>query len=97
MLTHADACWLSQRAKRFNKEAVLEFARDYLDGKLKPSYKSEAPPLAVSPPGKVRDVVYKTLHAQGAAGADEAVLLLFYKPLQHGLDEVLIYIYILSL
>ena len=57
--------------------------------KLKPSYKSEAPPLAVSPPGKVRDVVYKTLHAQGAAGADEAVLLLFYKPLQHGLDEVL--------
>ena len=24
-----------QRAKRFSKEAVLEFARDYLDGKLK--------------------------------------------------------------
>ena len=67
------------------------------DLKVKLSYKSEAPPLAVSPPGKVRDVVYKTLHAQGAAGADEAVLLLFYKPLQHGLDEVLIYIYILSL
>ena len=42
----------------------------------------------MSPPGKVRDVVYKTLHAQGAAGADEAVLLLFYKPLQHRLDEV---------
>jgi hypothetical protein len=72
---------------------VLEFARDYLDGKLKPSYKSEAPPLAVSPPGKVRDVVYKTLRAQGAAGAEEAVseavLLLLYKPYSQSKDKVL--------
>ena len=72
---------------------MLEFARDYLDGKLKPSYKSEAPPLAVSPPGKVRDVVYKTLRAQGAAGAEEAVseavLLLLYKPYSQSKDKVL--------
>jgi hypothetical protein len=33
--------------------------------------------------------VYKTLHAQGAAGADEAMLLLFYKPHLQGKDKVL--------
>ncbi len=76
-----------RRAKRFSKEAVIGFAQDYLDGKLKPSYKSEPEPLNDAAPGKVRDVVYKTLHAQGAAGAEEHTLLLLYQPYAAGKDK----------
>jgi len=76
-----------RRAKRFSKEAVVSFVQDYLNGKLKPSYKSEPEPLRDAPPGKVRDVVYKTLHAQGAAGAEEHTLLLLYQPYAPGKDK----------
>ena len=53
-------------------------------GKLHPSYKSEPEPLQEAPPGKVRTVVYKTSHTLGAAGSEEAMLVLLYQPYAAG-------------
>jgi FKBP-type peptidyl-prolyl cis-trans isomerase len=77
-----------RRATRFSKKAILDFANDYLNGKLTPSYKSEPVPRVSAEDGQVRTVVWKSLKQQAPAGANEAVLLLLYKPWAESKDKV---------
>eukprot|EP00960_Hanusia_phi_P076620 768588-Hanusia_phi.AAC.2 len=66
----------------FAKDKILEFCKNFLEGKLEPSYKSEAIPEGDHVKGTVRQVVWKTLIESkwNEITAKEDVILLLYKP-----------------